>query len=109
MTLREIMEDAWQNSHAKGWYDKPRSFGDEIALMHSELSEALEAYRDGYLFDTIPTDDKGKPLGIASELADTVIRIAEVCRERGIPLEQAIKQKLAYNRTRPHRHGEKIL
>lgn len=50
-----------------------------------------------------------KPIGIAVELADVLIRIADTCGRYNIPLEEALKLKLAYNKTRPHRHGGKKL
>jgi hypothetical protein len=46
MTITEIMRDAHANAVDKGFWDEPvRTFGDQVALMHSELSEALEEFR----------------------------------------------------------------
>lgn len=95
-------------SEAKGWWQKSRAFLELIALMHSELSEAAEEYRDGKSFTEIyykPGCDK--PLGIPVELADCVIRIADACSALGIDLTNAIRVKLKYNATRPLRHGGK--
>jgi NTP pyrophosphatase (non-canonical NTP hydrolase) len=98
-----------------------------IALIHSELSEALEDHRNGAgVTDTwyeysngdkwnMPVmrisgiDEKGKPCGIPSELADVCIRIFDICGEHGIDLEAMIDEKMAYNATRPNRHGGKTL
>lgn len=89
-----------------GWYDD-RSFGDEIALIHSELSEALEAYRRNE--PATWYRDDGKPEGVASELADVLIRLVDTAKRRGVDLYTAVEQKVAYNATRPYRHGGKLL
>lgn len=78
-------------------------------MVHSELSEALEDYRNGLKPDVTLKDDGGKPYGIPSELADVVIRVADMCGYYNIDLEAAVKAKLEFNRTRPYRHGGKVL
>lgn len=105
--VRELVQVAHANAVAKGFHDPSPSFGDLIALAHSELSEALEAYRENGLASGV--SGNGKPEGVASELADTVIRIADMCGALGIDLEAAIVAKVAYNAGRPYRHGGKRL
>lgn len=90
----------------KGWYDEPKTFGDFIALTHSELSEALEAFR-GMEFEEVIIDDK--PEGVRFELADAVIRLLDMSEWYGLDLWEAIIVKTNYNRTRPYRHGGKKL
>ena len=109
--IRDLSFRAYKNALVKGWYDKPRSFGEEIALIHSELSEALEFYREGKdPAELLWTGVSGlKPDGIPAELADVVIRIFDMCGKHGIDLEHAITVKMEYNATRPHRHGGKVI
>jgi NTP pyrophosphatase (non-canonical NTP hydrolase) len=107
MTLSNLIRSAWLTADLSGWHTEPRTFGELIALAHSELSEALEAYRDGLPLSEFTSE--GKPEGIAVELADVLIRIFDMSEELGIPLEDAIKAKMAYNKTRSYRHGGKKL
>jgi NTP pyrophosphatase (non-canonical NTP hydrolase) len=78
-------------------------------LIHSEVTEAFEEYRSGKPILQTYYDEKGKPLGVASELADIVVRVADVCGEYGINLEAILLEKMAYNETRPYMHGGKVL
>lgn len=212
MNISELVQAAHQNAVEKGWWDEERTYGELIGLVHSEVSEVLEDYRDGHdptevwyeykyedvgsvygqltvleykngivkALESSVTDGwtlLGKPCGIPSELADICIRIfdiageygwedeltedyelwseadvsdtytkasfpgklttlhyylsqsweahgirdaidwlaATVCgctliaQQYGIDLNQAIAEKMAYNATRPHRHGGKVL
>lgn len=206
MNLNELAKEAHQIAVDHGWWEKEPSFGDLVALMHSELSEALEEYRAGRPMvwhacmtsdDDTPCTKEGcgdwyngkceltclspKPEGIAVELADCIIRILDWmgkeqmdadklmyestqrvmpevpkrinntsfgncisrwhlllslgyvhwCREpreyaalrialcmaeildwagkEGVDMDAIIREKMAYNRTRPYRHGGKLL
>jgi NTP pyrophosphatase (non-canonical NTP hydrolase) len=110
MNLSELLKEAHETATEKGWWaGEQRSFAECIALAHSELSEALEEYRNGEFFWQIKTEGQGKPVGIAVELADLLIRIFDTCKAFNIPLEDALKIKMEYNKTRPHRHGGKII
>lgn len=106
MTIKELCEQAHAQSRKSGWYDDgERNIPEMLALIHSEVSEALEDYRAGAMeMSTLPS---GKPVGFESELADTVIRVCDLAGYLGIDLERAIAEKMAYNATRGHRHGGK--
>jgi len=106
--IQDLSAEVYDLNVAHGWEPDPfRTFGDEIALLHSEVSEALEAYRR-YQFSP-HTSDAGKPDDVGSELADVFIRLLHVCRSRGIDLEAEYSRKMAHNWTRSWRHGGKCL
>lgn len=107
MEFADIQKRCYEQAKDAGWWDGPFEFGTKIALIHSELSEALEEYRDDRGLNETYWLDGGKPHGVPTELADTVIRILDLCGYLGLDLEHIIKGKLDYNLTRSHRHGGK--
>lgn len=78
-----------------GWHDKPREVGTMLALIHSEVSEALEGFRKDLMDDHL-TDRKMAEV----ELADAVIRIFDLAGSQGMDLGGALVEKLEYNTRR---------
>lgn len=115
MTVNELIEKAHKNALNKGFWedveDLPPEFlemmiSQKLALIHEEVSEALGELRNGaYIQGILANGPSAKPEGFPIELADVVIRIADLCGFLRIDLERAIGVKMAYNSTRPHKHG----
>jgi len=88
----------------KGWHKEKLDVPLRLALIHSELSEALEEWRnekpDIYVLD-------GKPEGVAVELVDALIRILDALHEMGVDIDAVVRMKHQFNAGRPIRHGGK--
>jgi len=130
LSIKELINMVHQNAVDHGWHDEPKSFGEVIALIHSELSEALEFEREknnphymdgridymhhysggGYISDK-PMNKTVKPDGLLVELADVVIRVFDYVGSKGLSesFESIIQEKHQYNKTRPYRHGGKTI
>ena len=116
MTLNDLAYEAWLSAEDNGWHKpRPDEYGVErqastferLGLIHSEVSEAYEAVRRG-----TPDHWQGKPEGLASELADIIIRTCELAQIQGIDLDFAVDCKMCYNRLRsdvPVRDGGKSI
>ena len=135
MNIKETMIKIHENNVEKGfWQDKAtKNVGEVLMLCVSELSEALEAHRKGktkalpafnsameYVGLKIEDFNKENPNifwiknrfettvkdTFEDEIADTVIRIFDLCEGFGIDLETHIRLKLEYNKTRPFKHDK---
>ncbi len=100
--LKVLSEAAFQAASAAGWHTDPRTGqplqrnkGEMIALMHSELSEALEAIRKDLMDDKLPH----RP-GVEVELADLIIRVADFAGKFKLDLGGAVIEKMRFNAVR---------
>lgn len=110
MNLNKLAKQIHEIAKEKGWWNRDCSFGETIALCHSELSEALEEYRNRFPVSEIRYQfDNNKPLGVPIELADTIIRILDFCGKENIDIEKAIQVKIRYNKERSFKHGNKLI
>src|SRR3989344_7909833 len=98
MTLKKLTELILQQAKKKGFGTKPNQInvGEKIALVHTELSEAYEAYRHKNI--------KGRD-GFREELGDVVSRVLHLAGIFNIDLEKEILKKLKYNRKRVWKWG----
>lgn len=112
LTVAELHRESYETARAKGWHDEdetppaPIRIVAWMGLICSEAAEAIEDARKGRMITTIRED--GKPEGLGSELADIIIRVCDSAGALGIDMEAELRAKLAYNRTRGHRHGGKL-
>lgn len=94
-SLQEWQAEVREVNELNGWFDKDRPFSADIALLHSEVSEAYEGFRN---------DD---PENVDEELADVFIRLMDTVERRGTNLAEEVRKKLRKNRERGYRHGGK--
>lgn len=125
MTVNEYAKDVHENAVAHGWYDEKISFPEVAAMIHCEISEAIQEYREGKPLiygccgfngsycEHEQNCDKGKkdcsckPEGLAVELCDAVMRIFDYLAYCGVDIEAVLVAKHEYNIGRPYRHGDK--
>lgn len=92
--FRRAQKKVHQIAKTKGWWEHNRNLGELIALMHSELSEALEYMRHGN-----PASDHIQDFsGVEEEFADVIIRIMDLSQEQDYDVAGAIEAKIEFNK-----------
>ena len=132
--LNELSNQIHENAKSKGFYDnEEKNLGEMLCLIHSEVSEALEAVRDDKYYsnaveeqmwfikgmsdknygDTFNDDSFFKSQfenrvknTFEDELADVIIRVLDLSAYKNIDIESHVKAKMRYNAMRPHKHGK---
>jgi len=98
--INKAVNECHQAASKSGWWDgvdisNPFVFATKLALIHSEVSEAMEGNRKNLMDDKLPHRRMDEV-----ELADTVIRIFDLAGAAGMDLGGAIVEKMAYNANR---------
>jgi len=104
MKINEIVIEATENAKRHDWGNM--TMLEHLALFCEEIGEACDCVRKDDL--KLRYAESGKPEGLPSEIADIVIRASYMAGVFGLPLNQAIEEKLKYNRKRPKNHDKKI-
>lgn len=101
--MKFMQEETYELSKSKGFYDGENPDERQLLLVHSEISEAVEALREG----NPPSDKNSKFTSEEMELADAVIRLLNYAQHKGYHLGEAIVAKHMINVDRPYKHGKK--
>jgi len=124
--LNELAARIRFHNDKQGFTVTKENIDQKLLLAVSEVCEAQEELRDGHTFEEVyyadmaglpfsakfdlihnfPTDKK--PEGFSVEIADAIIRLLDICHATGINIDQVIELKLAYNQTRPLKHGRQF-
>jgi len=117
--LNDLAQVIHQNAKDKGFFEKEKNIGEMLCLIHSEVSEALEADRKNNYCQKKSIDYMNQCEWSLShfrdnikntfedELADVIIRVLDLCAYKGIDIEKHILMKMRYNLTREKYHGKK--
>lgn len=109
MDIKQTAIESYNTAVEKGQFNKDSDIIQQLALVHCEVSEATEYCRIPDLpYQISYKDEKGKLHGVPIELADIILRTLHIAEHWSINIEEAIKAKMEYNKTRPYKHGKLI-
>ncbi len=93
-SLNELSRLCHRVAVEKGFWDEKRNIGEALMLIVTELAEAMEAHR---------VQDEAN---FREEIADSFIRLLDLCGGLGIDIEEEIHKKSLKNKQRPYKHGK---
>ena len=119
--IDKLAKEIHQNAKDKGFFETDRNLGELLCLIHSEVSEALEADRKSKyckqdVKQILEIEDNNKfqkffensvKNTFEDELADVLIRVLDLAAYKNIDLETHINAKMKYNALRAKKHGKK--
>lgn len=126
-TLNQLRDEAYQNAKQHGFHDSDKPYeitnadlhaiiAQRLALIHSEISEALEADREEREANLCAFDCSEESFSVKfkahikdtleDELADAIIRILDFCGWLSIDIERHVELKMKYNAGRERMHGK---
>lgn len=105
MEIKTLVAKAHENAVKHGFWEPPLSFGTAIALIHSELSEALEEERNGNPDVWFACNESDNFICTPQDETECLMY---GCGHLEIDLEEVIEIKMAYNEGRPYKHGKKF-
>jgi len=121
MNLNDLSKNIRFFNEKKGFELTEAVIHRKLLLAISEICEAQEELRDGKRIDEVYYERANlgempdgnikwgkKPCGFPVEIADAIIRLLDICGAFNIDIEEVIDMKLAYNKTRPAKHGRKF-
>ncbi len=94
LSINDMCEYCHSIAKSKGFWDEKRNIGEALMLVVTELAEGMEAHR------------KQDNDNFREELADTFIRLFDLCGGLGIDIETEIMKKCEKNKLRPYKHGK---
>ncbi|MCC6759186.1 MAG: nucleotide pyrophosphohydrolase [Candidatus Omnitrophica bacterium] len=92
--MNELCEICHSIAVSKGFWEKERNTGEALMLIVTELAEAMEAHR-------IQDHENFR-----EEIADSFIRLMDLCGGMKIDIEAEIEKKANKNKNRPYKHGK---
>lgn len=120
--LTRLSKVIHKNNKKKGFYEKERNIGEILCLIHSEISEALEAHRNSKKTKILCVNTANKLKidlefkdyfkknikdNFEDEIADVLIRVLDLCAYMEIDIDSHLKAKMRYNSLRDYKHGKK--